>query len=119
MLSAQYLAYGWWDTGQRESLFDWFVLASVGLQILGQSLLRADTIAPRRRRAGSVLLALAGAASVVPWFGKPTFVFFTFGQALALAYDDLVIGRVRRIALVMIGGVLGALVPVSFLVPAW
>ena len=115
VLSAQYLAYGWWDTGQRESFFDWFVLASVGLQIVGQSLLRADTITPRRRRAGSVLLALGGAFSVMPWFGKPTFVFFTVGQALALTYDDLVIGRARRVALVAIGGLLGGLVPVSFL----
>jgi hypothetical protein len=114
VLSAQYIAYGWWDTGQRESFFDWFVLTSVGLQIVAQSLLRREGITPRRRRGGVVLLAIAGAASVVPWFGKPTFVLFTVGQLVALAFDDLVIGRLGRSAVVVAGGVLGALPPVAF-----
>src|SRR5690606_23186021 len=30
-LSSQYLAYGFWDTAQRESFLDWFVLVSIAL----------------------------------------------------------------------------------------
>ena len=39
--SAQYLVYGFWDTAQRESFLDWFVLVSIALQ------------ATRRKRAPS------------------------------------------------------------------
>jgi hypothetical protein len=116
VLSAQYLGYGWWDTGQRESFFDWFVLVSVGSQILAQSLLRKETITPRTRRAGGLLLAIAGAASIMPWFGKPTFVLFTLGQLVALVFDDLAIGRLRRLKVALLGSLLGALAPLAFLV---
>jgi len=114
ILSAHYLAFGWWDTAQRESFFDWFVLVSVGLQITAQSLLREEAT-PRARRLGLGLLAAAGAASAMPWFGKPTFVLFTLGQVAALAFDDLAIGRRRRIAVASLGAGLGALVPLGFL----
>ncbi len=113
VLSAQYIAFGWWDTAQRESFFDWFVLASVGLQIVAQSLLRE-----RVTRAGLVLLALAGAASVMPWFGKPTYVLFTIGQLVALAFDELALTRVRRSAVLLAGAALGALAPLGFLLRA-
>ncbi len=118
VLTAQYVAYGYWDTAQRESFFDWFVLTSVGLQIVAQSLLRPGAIAPRTRRFAVVLLALSGAASVLPWFGKPTYVFFTIGQVSTLAFDDLVLGRARRTAIVALGAVVGALLPVAFVVLA-
>ena len=114
VLSAQYLGFGWWDTAQRESLFDWFVLASVGLQIVAQSLLREASPAPALRR-GIALLVLAGAASAIPWFGKPTYVLFTFGQLAALAADDLSLGRVRRVGVLLLGAAVGALVPLGFL----
>ncbi|HSO37968.1 MAG TPA: hypothetical protein VLT33_35820 [Labilithrix sp.] len=115
ILSAHYLAFGWWDTAQRESFFDWFVLVSIGLQITGQSLLRREARAPRAARLGLALLALAGAASAMPWFGKPTFVLFTLGQLAALVLDDLAIGRRRRVAVVSLGAALGAVVPLGFL----
>ena len=120
VITAQYLAYGYWDTAQRESFFDWFVLASMGLQILAQSLLRPGALghAVRGERTGALLLALSGAASVMPWFGKPTYVLFTVGQVLALAFDQLVVGRARRTAIVALGAVIGALVPIAFLLLA-
>ena len=118
VLTAQYLAYGFWDTAQRESFFDWFVLAAVGLQLVAQSLLRPGLGTSRTRRLGAVVLALSGAASVMPWFGKPTFVLFTLGQVLALAFDDLVLGRWRRTALVALGAAMGALAPLAFLLLA-
>ena len=31
IVAAHYLAFGWWDTAQRESFFDWFVLVSLAL----------------------------------------------------------------------------------------
>ena len=106
---AQYINYGWWDTAQRESFFDWFVLVSVGLQIVGSTLLR------NQNRRGLVLLAMSGAFSIVPWFGKPTFAFFTAGQLAVLLYDDLPLSRVRRIWPVVVGGAIGALPPLLFL----
>jgi hypothetical protein len=114
-LSAQYLGYGFWDTAQRESFCDWFVLASVGLQIVGQSRLRRDACTVQGRRDGAILLAVAGAASVIAWFGKPTYALFTVGQLLALAADHLALGRARRTALVLAGGAVGASVPLAFL----
>lgn len=73
VLGAQYVAYGYWDSAQRESFFDWFVLAAIALHAL----------APRR----PMLLALAGAASIAPCFGKPTYALFTLAQAFAIALD--------------------------------
>ncbi len=110
VLSAQYIAFGWWDTAQRESFFDWFVLVSVGLQITAQSLLRE-----KATRRGLALLALAGAASAIPWFGKPTYVLFTVGQLAALAFDDLAPSRLRRSVVLLAGAVAGAVAPVGFL----
>src|SRR5580692_74598 len=73
ILSAQYLLYLYWDLAQRESFFDWFLLSSVALQLYVQS----STAAGRPGRVAAPLLAIAGALSVVTWFGKPTYLFFT------------------------------------------
>ncbi len=111
VISAHYVAYGYWDTAQRESFFDWFVLTSVGAQILGQSCLRKGAT---RQRLGVLLLASSGAASVIPCFGKPTFALFTIGQLAALLVDDLALGRLRRLAYVLLGQAVGALPPIAF-----
>lgn len=116
---AQYLAYGFWDTAQRESFFDAFVLVSMGLQWLAQARLR-----DRTGRAALLLLAGAGAASLAPWLGKPTYALFTLGQLLALAVDDVALSRARRLGVFALGGALGAAVPLLYLlaygdVAAW
>jgi hypothetical protein len=90
VLSGQYLLYGYWDIAQRESFFDWFMLPSVALQLVAQrSLVRGRSMR---------LLALVGALSVIPCFGKPTYALFTVAQLLAVALDDD-LGALRRKAL--------------------
>jgi hypothetical protein len=109
ILSGQYLLYGYWDLAQRESFFDWFLLPAVALQVVAQS--------PWRRASSQArLLAVAGALSIVPWFGKPTYVLFTAAQAAALLVDDrLALPRRRALGAFALGAGLGALVPLAFL----
>jgi hypothetical protein len=97
VLMAQYLAYGFWDTAQRESFFDWFVLASVALQA-----------ASDRPRA----LALSGAFSLLPWLGKPTYAVFTIVQAIAIGLGADRRNRMGRFAL---GGICGLAIPLVYL----
>ncbi len=112
VLSGQYLLYGYWDLAQRESFFDWFLLPSVGLQLVAQARFRGHEAPARQER----LLMVAGALSVVPWLGKPTYALFTVAQALALLADrDLVVTRRRALARFAVGGALGALVPLAWL----
>lgn len=110
-LSAQYLVYGFWDTAQRESFLDWFLLVAIALQ--ATPVASAD---PRTRPAMATLLA-AGAMSFVPWLGKPTFALFTVAQLATLALEpgDLRT-RGRRLALFLGGGALGTVPPFAYLV---
>src|SRR5690349_10663623 len=71
MLLAQYLTFGFWDTAQRESFFDWFLAIAIGALLLAQARAKID-------RRTIALLVLAGATSAAPVFGKPTYVLFTF-----------------------------------------
>ncbi len=111
VLSAQYLQYIFWDLAQRESFFDWFLLSSVMLQIVAQAgLRRAGAVWPRR------LLAVAGALSVVTWFGKPTFVLFTVAQVLAVVVDDEPkLAKKPRLVTFALGGAFGALTQLCYL----
>jgi hypothetical protein len=111
VLSGQYYGYIFWDLAQRESFFDWFLLSSVGLQLVAQSgLRRADARGPRR------LLVLVGALAVVTWFGKPTYALFTIAQVAALALDDEIRLPLRpRLLAFGLGGAIGALTQVAFL----
>ena len=84
ILSGQYLLYDFWQSAQRESFFDWFMLPSVALQLVAQSPAGGTGGRPRRR----LLLAIAGALSVIPWFGKPTYVLFTLAQVVTILLDD-------------------------------
>lgn len=79
-LLAQYLAYGFWDTAQRESFFDWFVAIALGAVVL------AGAREPLDRRTRG-LLALSGAAATLPVFGKPTYLLFTLAVLAGVALD--------------------------------
>ena len=121
VLGAQYLAFNYWDIAQRESFFDWFLLSSLALQIVAQapshSRARAHAHTHGSPRAKLALLALVGALSVIPWFGKPTYVLFTAVQLAALVLDDEAPMPLRaRLRAFAIGGALGAIVPLVFLV---
>jgi hypothetical protein len=105
VLSGQYLLYGYWDIAQRESFFDWFMLPSVALQLVATS------------RRHTRLLALVGALSVVPWFGKPTYVLFTLVQFTVLVLDDEpTLARKKAALAFALGGALGAATQLAFLV---
>ncbi|HEY8041684.1 MAG TPA: hypothetical protein VIF15_17885 [Polyangiaceae bacterium] len=112
VLSGQYLLYGYWDIAQRESFFDWFLLPAVALQLVAQAPSRRPDPARRQAR----LLALVGALSVVPWFGKPTYVLFTLAQLLTLWLDDgLALPRRKALRAFALGGALGAATQLAFL----
>jgi hypothetical protein len=117
ILSAQYLRYLFWDLAQRESFFDWFMLVSVGLEVAALSPLTA----PRARR---WTLALSGALSILPWFGKPTFALFTIAQVLTLLVTPAIESQGEReesaerrgwLKTFVAGGGAGALAMVAFL----
>jgi hypothetical protein len=108
VLSGQYLLYGYWDLAQRESFFDWFLLPSVALALVAQ---RSPPQARFR------LVALAGALSVVPCFGKPTYALFTLAQAATIALDDDLAGaRKKTLGAFAIGGAAGVLSQLALLV---
>ncbi len=121
VLQGQLLLYLYWDLAQRETFFNWFMLASVALQLVAQRALARDEA--RQEGAGiagllraSPLLMLTGALSVIPWFGKPTYALFTFAQIAAILFDrDLRIGRGRAFLIFAIGGALGAASQIGFL----
>jgi hypothetical protein len=115
-LGAQYLVYGFWDTAQRESFFDGFVLVGIGAGLVGQRAL-ADVVRGERRD-GRAFLALltAGAASTASVLGKPTYLLFAFAQLAALLLDPLPIPRRLRFAPFALGAALGLAVPFGFLV---
>jgi hypothetical protein len=114
ILSAQYLRYLFWDLAQRESFFDWFLLVAVALQVLALS---PQTHARARTR----LLVLAGAAAFIPWFGKPTYALFTLAQLATLFAAEIPAGvaardeRIARFKAFLVGGFLGSLVFVGYL----
>jgi hypothetical protein len=116
VLSAQYLLYGYWDIAQRESFFDWFMLASVALQLAAQTQARAVGPPAERARTRALQLGVAGALSLVPWFGKPTFALFTLAQLAAIAVDDrLQLPRKKAFAAFAMGGAVGTAVAVALL----
>ncbi len=80
-LTGQYLLYLYWDLAQRESILDWFLLPSLGLQLVAQRRLANG-------EKGRALLVLAGALTAVTTFGKPTYALFSIVQLVALAWDN-------------------------------
>jgi hypothetical protein len=121
VLSGQHLLYLYWDLAQRETFFNWFMLSGVALQLVVQRSL-ASTAHRSARRDGldRALLAVVGMLSIVPWFGKPTYVLFTFAQVAALLVDDTIagpgrIGRLRALGFFGIGTLVGAASQLAFL----
>jgi hypothetical protein len=109
VLSAQYVVYGFWETAQRESFLDWFVLVSIALQAT-----RSASESLRSRRTIATIFA-SGAASFVPWLGKPTFALFTMAQIAAILLESEPIrARARRLAVFAAGGIAGLTVPLAF-----
>ncbi len=122
VLSGQYLLYIFWDLAQRESFCDWFLLASLGLQLVAQDRMRcatADEVGDGTKLSapspGTGALGWAGAFSLLIWFGKPTYALFTIAQIVTLLVDDVPLSRKRRLAWFFFGGSLGVASQVLFL----
>jgi hypothetical protein len=116
VLSGQYLLYGYWDIAQRESFFDWFLLPSIALQLVAQMPPRTGSGRPADAGRQALRLGIAGALSVIPWFGKPTFALFTLAQLAAIAVDDeLLLPRRKAFAAFALGGALGAALALGLL----
>jgi len=114
VLGGQLLNYLYWDLAQRETFCHWFLLPSVGLQLYAQGKIANED--PSRHKRYAALLALCGALSVIPWFGKPTYALFTVAQGLTLLVDRHSPMRASKmLALFAIGGALGALTQFAFL----
>jgi hypothetical protein len=112
VLSGQYLSYKFWDLAQRESFFDWFMLPSVALQLVTQAGRRGADPGRRQLRG----LAIAGALSVAPWFGKPTYALFTLVQILALLVDDgMAVPRKKALLAFGLGGAAASALALAFL----
>jgi hypothetical protein len=102
VLAAQYSLYLYWNQAQRESFCDWFLLPSIALQI-------ARPQSARR-------LVLLAALSTITWFGKSSFVLFTVMQFGVLMIDrETALTRWERLKWFALGGVLGALPPLLYL----
>jgi hypothetical protein len=100
-LSAQYLVYGFWDTAQRESFLDWFVLLACAFGLLKSPW----------------ALVASGACAALPCLGKPTFALFAVLQLAGVLAEPAPERRVRlaRLARFAAGCVLGLAVPLAFL----
>jgi hypothetical protein len=109
VLGAQYMHYIFWDQAQRESFFNWFMLTSAAIQLYVQSKPRAAH--PR------LLLGFAGALSLIPWFGKPTYAVFTFAQLTTLLVDRQWSVPLRtRFSSFLVGAAFGSLTQIFYLV---
>jgi hypothetical protein len=114
-LSAQYVAYGFWDTAQRESFLDWFVLVSIALQATRTADGDPGSPAHGRSRITAAILVASGATSFVSWLGKPTYAIFTVTQVLAILVGEGAWRvRARRLATFFAGGALGIIGPLVF-----
>ncbi len=122
VLSGQYLLYIFWDLAQRESFCDWFLLTSLGLQLVAQDRMRngeggaaSGHGAEGAGFPGRAALVWAGALSLILWFGKPTYALFTVVQLATLLVDDVPTPRKRRLFAFAVGAALGAATQLLYL----
>jgi hypothetical protein len=112
VLSAQYSLFLYWNQAQRESFCDWFLLPSIALQIARPPRETRATPHPWLDRR---IVAIA-ALSTITLFGKSSFVFFTAMQLGVLLIDrDQRLAWRGRLASFVVGGALGSLIPLLFL----
>ncbi|AKU93700.1 hypothetical protein AKJ09_00364 [Labilithrix luteola] len=107
VLSGQYHLYTYWNQAQRESFCDWFLLPSLALQLLPPA---------RTKQRASLRIVGIAALSTITWFGKPSFLPFTVAQLIVLLLErDDVLSRSARFGRFVLGGLLGAVVPMAYL----
>lgn len=107
VLSGQYALYLYWNQAQRESFGDWFLLPSIALQIA--------PLAPDPKRHARRIVVVA-ALSTIAWFAKSSFVFFTAMQLVVVLFDrESGLSRGARFKSFVLGGVLGGVIPLLYL----
>ncbi len=107
VLGGQYMLYIYWNQAQRESFCDWFLLPSLALQVARPA---------KSPRAASWRVLAIGALSTITWFGKPSFALFSAMQLGVLLVDrEILIGARAKFARFLLGGALGASIPVGYL----
>jgi len=103
VLAGQYALYLYWNQAQRESFCGWFLLPSLALQV------------SRPGKSEARRIVVVAALSTITWFAKPSFVLFTAAQALSLVLDDDArLTRPARLAWFTLGGFLGGLAPLVY-----
>ncbi|HEY1692340.1 MAG TPA: hypothetical protein VGG39_09265 [Polyangiaceae bacterium] len=108
-LGAQYVVFGWWDTSQRESFYDLFLLASLAAQLQASRPWGG-------KRGRTWWWTAAGLASVLTWFGKPTCGLFTVLQVAVTWFDRRdPTPRRRRLAALSAGGAVAAALMLGFI----
>jgi hypothetical protein len=116
ILGAQYMHYIFWDQAQRESFFNWFMLSSAAIQLYVQSSSARGAASTFGSRHAKALLGIAGALSLIPWFGKPTYALFTLAQILTLVVDrDSRVPLRSALTAFAVGALLGSLTQVAYL----
>lgn len=109
VLAGQYALYLYWNQAQRESFCDWFLLPSLTLQMARPATDGRPAQASRR-------VVTVAALSTITWFCKPSFVLFTVMQLVVILLDrDLVISQLTRVRSFAVGGLLGAAIPLGYL----
>lgn len=103
VLSGGYLLFDWWSHAQRESFFDDLLLPSIAFQLCAHR----PGARPRERH---VFLAIAGLLSALTWFGKPSCLVYTLGQAVVVVIDDELPGRRGGNLAALAAGAVGACV---------
>ena len=104
ILGVQYSLYLYWNQGQRESFCDWFLVPSLALQMA----------TPAKNAARRI--TIIGALSVIPWWGKMNFALFSVMQLAVLLFDrDLRLSWKEKIGRFALGGVIGSLAPIAYL----
>lgn len=108
VLGVQYHLYVYWNQAQRESFCDWFLLPSLALQLAAP---------PKSKGGASRRVIVIALLSTVTWFGKPSFALFTIAQLGVLLFDrELALRWREKLGRFALGGALGALVPLLYLV---
>ena len=107
VLGGQYMLYIYWNQAQRESFCDWFLLPSLALQVARPA---------KTARGAAWRIVAIGALSTITWFGKPTFAIFTAMQLGVLLIDrEVLIGARAKLARFVLGGAIGASIPLGYL----
>jgi hypothetical protein len=110
IFGGQYVLHGWWQSAQRESFYDAFILTSLALQWWAHD-------ARTQGRGRTIAFFIAGMVSAAPWFGKPTCGLFTILQVVCILLSpELGAYRRRAVSMMTLGALATSVVMIGYLV---